>query len=74
MGGINYGPLGAGIGAAAGGVASLVGGIIDYRMMGERQREEKSYAYDTFQYQLGNIKALPQSVTKITAITANNKI
>jgi hypothetical protein len=54
--------------------ASIAGGIVDYMMMGERQAEEKAYAYDNFQYQLGNIKALPQSISKITALTLNNKL
>ena len=60
-------------GAALGGVASLAGGIADYMMMGDRQREDKDLAIDNFNYQLGNIKAQPYSVTKVTPFTANNK-
>ena len=74
LAGSTAGPIGAGVGAALGGFASLAGGITDYMMMGSRQAEEKAYAYDQFQYQLGNIKALPQSVSKITALTLNNKL
>ena len=82
LGGAAMGALAGSKGGAAGAIAvgivgagaSLAGGITDYMMMGSRQAEEKAYAYDQFQYQLGNIKALPQSVSKITALTLNNKL
>ena len=61
-------------GAAVGGVASIAGGIADYSMLLDRQLEQKDFAIDNFKYQLGNIKALPYSITKVTPFTANNKI
>lgn len=67
------GGIGAGIGAAVGGVASLAGGIADIAMLGARQREDKDYTIDSWTYQLGNIKALPNSITKVTPLTYNNK-
>lgn len=67
------GPIGAGVGAAIGGIASLAGGIGDYAMIGARQREDKDFAIDNFKYQLGNIKALPNSISKVTPLTYNNK-
>lgn len=73
LAGSKAGPVGMGVGAAIGGVASLAGGIADYAMMGDRQREDKDFAIDNFNYQLGNIKAQPYSVTKVTPFTANNK-
>lgn len=66
-------PGGAGAGAAIGGLASLAGGIADYVMMGDRQREDKDLAIDNFAYQLGNIKALPNTLSKVTPLTYNNK-
>lgn len=67
------GPIGAGIGALAGGVASGVGGIMDYSLLSEHQAEQKSLTLDNFNYQLGNIKALPDTINKVTPITFNNK-
>ncbi|MBR3210079.1 MAG: hypothetical protein IKF82_07460 [Bacilli bacterium] len=61
-------------GAIGGGVASGIGGIADYAMLEARQNENKSLAIDNFKYQLGNIKALPHTVNKITCLTENNKI
>lgn len=68
------GPVGAGIGAALGGIGSATGGIIDYNMLTSRQEEQRDFAIDNFKYQLGNIKALPYSITKVTPFTANNKL
>lgn len=67
------GAVGAAVGGVVGGVTSLAGGIVDLAMMGARQSEEKDYAVDNFTYQLGNIKALPNSITKVTPLTYNNK-
>ena len=61
-------------GAVGGAVVSGIGGIADYAMLEARQNEEKSLAIDNFKYQLGNIKALPHTVNKITCLTENNKI
>ncbi len=61
-------------GALIGGGLSLAGGLMDYSLMEERQREDKDYMIDNYRYQLGNIKALPTSVNKVTPLTNNNKI
>ena len=71
MSGIN--PTAAGVGAGIGAVSSLAGGMADLAMMGSRQREDKDYAIDNYKYQLGNIKALPNSISKVTPLTYNNK-
>ena len=68
------GPVGAGIGAVVGAGASAVGGILDYNMLSERQAEDRAYAFDTYRYQLGNVKALSENVTGVTPLTFNNKI
>ena len=78
QGGIAGGMMGGAYGAIAGAVigttASAVGGAIDYSMLVDRQLEQKSYMQDMFKYQLGNIKALPYSLSKVTPLTYNNKI
>ena len=70
--------VGGGWGAAAGAVigtgGSLAGMAIDTDMMIKRQREEKQLSIDKFNYQLGNIKALPYTLTKIGAFDINSKI
>ena len=73
-GGIASGsPWGAVAGGAAGAGLSIGTGLIDYSMLSERQAENKSLAIDNFNYQLGNIKAQPHSVNKVTPLTYNNK-
>lgn len=69
--GIVTGNVGVGIGA---GVASGLGGIADYAINKVLQAEAIDYAKDNFGYQLGNIQALPNSLTKVSAFVANNKI
>ena len=73
-GGMMGGPYGAIAGAIVGTATSAVGGAIDYSLMEDRQREQKSLANDLFQYQLGNIKALPDNINKVTPLTYNNKL
>lgn len=78
MAGAKAGPYGAIAGALAGGVLGTVGGIAGYakdREWLERAQEEaKDYTIDMYNYQLGNIKALPQSITKSSPLSFNNKI
>ena len=73
LAGSRAGASGAIAGGFIGGGSSLAGGIVDYMMMEKRQREDKDLAIDNFTYQLGNIKARPYSITKVTPYTANNK-
>ena len=68
------GAYGAVAGALLGAATSGIGGVIDVSMLKERQREDKALAKDMFSYKLGNIKALPYSLNKITPLTWNNKI
>lgn len=73
-GGLIGGGYGAAAGAIIGGAASLGGGIADYVNLNKRMDENRSYAIDNFNLQLGNIRALPYSITKTNAQTANNKL
>lgn len=65
--------LNAGAGIAAG-AASAIGGIADTIISEQLYNENKSYAKDQFQYSLGNVQALPNTLAKVVAYTPNNKI
>lgn len=65
-----FGPAG----AVVGGVSSALGGVADISIAEQRYKESKSYATDIFNMQLQNIQALPYSLARTTAFTANNKI
>ena len=82
QGGVGGAVVGAGIGGntgsavaggLTGGIASALGGAMDYTFLKKRQNENKDLAIDMFTYNLGNIKALPYSLTKVNPITYNNK-
>ena len=58
----------------AGGAASLIGGIADVWMNDRLRQLNIDYTKDMFNFNLGNIQALPQSIAKTTAYTYNNKV
>jgi hypothetical protein len=64
---------GAIVGAATGTATSVVGGIADLANMTRRQEEARSFTVDMYNYNLQNIRALPYSMTKCSALTYNNK-
>ena len=72
------GPIGAGVGAALGGITSAVtsgiGAKYDLEFLKRSQTEARSYAVDMYGYNLGNIQALPYTLTRVSAFTENNKI
>ena len=68
------GGYGAVAGAVVGGVASGIGGALDIENLRKRQQEARSYAVDNYKLSLGNVQALPYSITKTSALTANNKL
>ena len=68
------GPVGAAVGGIIGGVASFAGGSVDYSMNEQLRTEAINYTKDMFNYQIGNIKALPDTLSKLTAMVANNFI
>jgi hypothetical protein len=60
-----------GAGAAAAGVASLVGGIADLNINRNLRNEALDFTKDNFGFALGNIKALPHTLNKVSAINPN---
>lgn len=66
--------IGTAIGAAVGGAASLAGGLADIQFNEQLRTEALDYTRDMFGYQLGNIQALPQTISKVSAFNNNNKI
>jgi hypothetical protein len=62
------------IGAVGGGAASAIGGIQDIKNTKALQAEAIDYKQDLFGYQLGNVKALPNSIAKSTAYNIINKV
>ena len=70
--------IGTAVGAAAGaigsGILSGVGAKYDLEYLKKSQTEARSYAVDMYGYNLGNIKALPYTLTRVSAFTENNKI
>lgn len=68
------GGWGALAGGAIGGIVSLAAGEYDVKLNEMLRNEAIDYTMDQFGYQLGNIKALPNSLTRIGAFDINNKI
>ena len=77
-GAMTGGMLGGGPGAIAGGIVgtagSLAGGIADLNMQSGLHNEALDFARDNFGFQLGNIKALPNTLNKVSSIVANSKL
>ena len=73
-GGMIGGPAGAAIGGVLGTGASLAGGIMDVNMQEALHNEALDFAKDNFGFQLGNIKALPNTLNKVSSIVANSKL
>lgn len=71
------GVIGAGVGGVAGGIAggiaSGAAGVADVAINQKLRAEEMSYAKDQFGYQLGNIQALPQTLSRTTSYNIDNK-
>lgn len=74
MGAMVGGVPGAIVGGAVGTVGSITGGLADIQMQQALQNEAIDFAKDNFGYQLQNIKALPNTLNKVSSIVANSKI
>lgn len=74
MGGTLGGTAGAWAGGVAAGTAAGVAGAIDIAANQALRSEALDYTKDQFGYDLGNIQALPNSLSKTSAFVANNKI
>ena len=69
-----WGMLGGGIGGTVGGITGAAVGLPrDWEWLTRAQKEEKSYAIDMYNLQLGNVKALPYGLAKSDALTENFK-
>ena len=67
-------PYGAIAGAVVGGVGSGIGYGVDMQLMEKGLQEQRQYAIDKYHYQLGNIQALPYTLTKVNAFDINSKV
>ena len=68
------GGAGAVVGGALGAITSGIGFTVDTDTLARTQREQRQLAIDKFNYQLGNIKALPYTLTKVGAFDISSKI
>lgn len=68
------GPWGAAIGAVVGTATGAIGGAMDLTLLAGRQKDQRDLAVQKYNYQLGNIRALPNTLTKIDAFDISSKI
>lgn len=68
------GPIGMGIGALAGGLASGGAGIADILIQEQLFKENRNYSKDMYQMGLQNIKALPDTLARVSSFDIDNKI
>lgn len=61
-------------GAVVGGATSTLQAALGGNWLNRSQEEQISYAQDNYAFTLGNIKALPNTLTKVSAINNLNKI
>lgn len=73
-GGMMGGVAGAAVGGVVGAVGALGTGKADIEMQKALHNEAIDYAKDNFGFQLGNIKALPNTLNKVSSIVANSKL
>ena len=73
-GGMVGGPAGAAAGVLLGTGAAIAGGALDLTMQQSLHNEALDFARDNFGFQLGNIKALPNTLNKVSSIVANSKL
>ena len=67
-------PYGAIAGAVLGGAGSGIGYGIDMNLMEKGLQEQRQFAIDKYKMQLGNIQALPYTLTKVGAFNINSKV
>ena len=77
-GALTGGSIGGPWGAVGGGIIGVAGsgvaGYFDYILNEEMRKDARDYQFDIHQLQLGNIQALPQSLSKTSAFVISNKI
>lgn len=74
MGGMTGNPYTAAIGGVAGALASGIGGAADIALNDQLRKDQLDAAKDNFSFNLANIKALPDTLTKVSAYNQQNKI
>lgn len=74
MAGSKAGPYGAVAGAVVGGTAAGVGGAIDVNNQEMLRQDSLSSQYDMHAFQIDNIKALPNTIQKVTTLTVIDKV
>lgn len=67
-------PIAGAVGAVVGGGMSAAAGIADLQLSDKLRTEARDYSIDQFGYQLGNIKAMPNSLTKVSSLNKTNKL
>ena len=67
-------PYGAIAGAVVGGIGSGIGYGVDMNLMDKNIQEQRQFAIDKYKMQLGNIQALPYTLTKVGAFNINSKV
>lgn len=65
---------GAAAGAVAGAALAGINAAKNQEWLATQLQEAKNYTIDMYNYQLGNVQALPNSITKSSPLTYNNKI
>lgn len=68
-----FGGVGGPAGMAAGGLASLAGGIADTILNEQMRQETMGYTKDMHEMQMQNIRALPNTLSKVDAFNQQNK-
>ena len=68
------GGIGASIGATVGGAAALAGGLRDISLNKKLRADEADSARTIQSLSIGNIQAMPDTLTKVTAQNQNNKL
>lgn len=59
---------------ALGAATGAISGAINMNSQEKNYKEQRDYSIDMHNYQLDNIKAMPDSLTKVDSFTNNNKI
>lgn len=76
--GSKAGPYGAVAGAVVGGMAGIGAGIAGYNMnmnwLERQQQETRNYMIDMYNYNLGNVKALPYSISRTDCLSENTRL
>lgn len=74
LAGAAAGPYGAIAGAVVGAVGGSITAGLDYTNQLKLMEENRQYAIDMYGYNLQNIQAIPNSITKTSALTYNTRV